>query len=171
MVEKKIKSIDQATIEMIEKAASEGVSTIFARAEAMKPCPIGNEGSCCSQCAMGPCRVPLPRGKEETPEEKKKRRGVCGATAETIAARNFLRKIAAGSASHGDHGREVAKIFLEVAKGEAPGFPQEENGSLPGMPKMRRNILSVTLMRAIRELTWIGLFWRVIHILSWKGCS
>ncbi len=122
MAEKEIKSIDRATVEMIEKAASEGVSTVFERAAKMTACPIGAEGSCCSICAMGPCRVPLPRGKEETPEEKKKRRGVCGATVETIAARNFVRKIAAGTASHGDHGREVTKIFLEVARGEAPGF-------------------------------------------------
>jgi len=116
------KSIDPATLDMIEKAENDGVSTVFERAENMKACPIGAEGSCCSNCAMGPCRVPLPRNKEETPEDRKKRRGVCGATAETIAARNFLRKIAAGTASHGDHGREVAKIFLGTAKGELKDF-------------------------------------------------
>ncbi len=118
----KKQSIDPATTQMIEKAAADNVSTVFQRAELMKPCPIGAEGSCCSNCAMGPCRVPLPRNKEETPEEKKKRKGVCGATAETIAARNFLRKIAAGTASHGDHGREVARIFLQTARGELEDF-------------------------------------------------
>jgi carbon-monoxide dehydrogenase catalytic subunit len=71
---------------------------------------------------MGPCRVPLPKGKEETPEEKRKRRGVCGATAETIAARNFIRMIAGGAAAHSDHGRGVAELFLAVARGEAPGY-------------------------------------------------
>ena len=130
MAEKEKKSIDQATIEMIEKAAQDGVQVVFERAETMRPCPIGAEGSCCSLCAMGPCRVPLPKGREETPEDKRKRRGVCGATAETIAARNFLRKIAAGTASHGDHGREVTKIFLEVAKGEAPGFEIKDEQKL-----------------------------------------
>ncbi|MBN2076104.1 MAG: anaerobic carbon-monoxide dehydrogenase catalytic subunit [Dehalococcoidales bacterium] len=122
MVEEMKKSIDPATLDMIEKAVDDGVSTVFERAENMKACPIGAEGSCCSNCAMGPCRVPLPRKKEETPEDKKKRRGVCGATAETIAARNFLRKIAAGAAAHGDHGREVAKIFLQTARGELKDF-------------------------------------------------
>ena len=122
IVEEMKKSIDPATLDMIEKAEEDGVSTVFERAENMKACPIGAEGSCCSICAMGPCRVPLPRNKEETPEEKKKRRGVCGATAETIAARNFLRKVAAGAAAHGDHGREVAKIFLKTAKGELKDF-------------------------------------------------
>ncbi len=130
MAEKETKSIDRATIEMIEKAANDGVSTVFGRAEKMRPCPIGAEGSCCSNCAMGPCRVPLPKGKVETPEEKRKRVGVCGATVETIAARNFLRKIAAGTASHGDHGREVTKIFLEVAKGELEGFEIKDEQKL-----------------------------------------
>ncbi len=128
--EKKTKSIDQATLEMIDKAAHEGVRVVFERAEKIKPCPIGLEGSCCSICAMGPCRVPLPRGKEETPEEKKRRTGVCGATAETIAARNFVRKIAAGAAAHSDHGRRVTEAFLLAAKGEAPGLEIKDEQKL-----------------------------------------
>ena len=119
--ETKIKSIDQATVEMIDKAAQEGVRVVFERAQTTKPCPIGAEGTCCNICSMGPCRVPLPKGKEETPEEKSKRKGVCGATAETIAARRFARMVAGGAAAHGDHGRKVAETFLAVARGEAPG--------------------------------------------------
>ena len=128
--EKETKSIDQATVEMIEKAAQDGARVVFERAEQIKPCPIGSEGSCCSLCAMGPCRVPLPKGKEETPAEKKKRTGVCGATAETIAARNFLRKIAAGAAAHSDHGRRVAEAFLLAAKGESPEFQVKDEQKL-----------------------------------------
>jgi carbon-monoxide dehydrogenase catalytic subunit len=124
------KSIDQATIEMIAKAASDGVNTAFDRAETMKPCPIGAVGSCCKHCGMGPCRVPLPRGKEETPEDKLKRRGVCGATAETIAARNFIRMIAGGASAHSDHGRGVAELFLAMAKGEAPGYEIKDEQKL-----------------------------------------
>ena len=130
MVEKEAKSIDQATIEMIEKAAQEGVRVVFERAEKTKPCPIGAEGSCCAMCAMGPCRVPLPKGKTETPEEKRMRVGVCGATPETIAARNFLRKIAAGSAAHSDHGRKVVEAFLAVAGGEAKGYAIKDEQKL-----------------------------------------
>ncbi len=130
MAETEKKSIDQATNEMLEKAAQDGCRTVFDRAETTRPCPIGAEGSCCSICAMGPCRVPLAKGKTETPEEKRKRTGVCGATAETIAARNFLRKIAAGTASHGDHGREVARIFLETAEGKLPGFTMKDEQKL-----------------------------------------
>jgi carbon-monoxide dehydrogenase catalytic subunit len=124
------KSIDQATIEMIAKAAKDDCNIVFDRAETLKPCPIGAESSCCSVCAMGPCRVPLPRGKGETSEEKRKRRGVCGATAETIVARNFARKIAAGAAAHSDHGRRVTEAFLAVAEGKAPGYEIKDDQKL-----------------------------------------
>jgi carbon-monoxide dehydrogenase catalytic subunit len=128
--EQETKSIDPGTLELIEKAARDGVNTTFDRAESLKACPIGSVGSCCKHCGMGPCRVPLPKGKEETPEEKQKRRGVCGATAETIAARNFIRMIAGGAAAHSDHGRGVAELFLAVAKGEAPGYTIKDEQKL-----------------------------------------
>jgi carbon-monoxide dehydrogenase catalytic subunit len=130
MADNEIKSIDPATIEMIEKAAIDGCNISFDRADAMKPCPIGSVGSCCKNCGMGPCRVPLAKGKEETPEEKKKRRGICGATSETIAARNFTRMIAGGAAAHSDHGRGVAELFLAVAKGEASGYQIKDEQKL-----------------------------------------
>ena len=130
MLEKETKSIDQATLEMIEKAKQENVRTVFDRAEAMKACPIGLEGSCCSVCAMGPCRIPLGRNKEETPEEHAKRTGVCGATSETIAARNFVRKIAVGSASHGDHGRRVVEAFKLMAEGKTKDFEIKDEQKL-----------------------------------------
>jgi carbon-monoxide dehydrogenase catalytic subunit len=128
--EKTLKSFDQASNELIEKAAQDGVNTAFDRADAMKPCPIGAAGSCCKHCGMGPCRVPLPKGKEETPEQKQKRRGICGATSETIAARNFIRMIAGGASAHSDHGRGVAELFLAVAKGDAPGYEIKDEQKL-----------------------------------------
>ena len=70
MAENDAKSIDKGTLELLEKAAADGVNTAFDRAEAMKPCPIGAVGSCCKHCGMGPCRVPLAKGKEETPDRK-----------------------------------------------------------------------------------------------------
>jgi carbon-monoxide dehydrogenase catalytic subunit len=115
--------MDVAAQEMLKKAQAEGVETIFDRAKTMKPCPIGIEGACCRICAQGPCRVPPPKKKEgETGEEKKQRMGLCGATAETIVARNFARMVAAGTASHSDHARGVAKLFIEVAKGKTQGY-------------------------------------------------
>jgi carbon-monoxide dehydrogenase catalytic subunit len=130
MPENEKKSIDPATLKLLEKAHQDGCSTAFDRADALKPCPIGAAGSCCKHCGMGPCRVPLPKGKEETPEEKNKRRGVCGATAETIAARNFIRMIAGGASAHSDHGRGVAELFLAVARGKAPGYEIKDEQKL-----------------------------------------
>ncbi len=128
--EKTKKSVDAASLELIDKAGDDKVNLAFDRAEQMKPCPIGAVGNCCKNCGMGPCRVPLPKGKEETPEEKKKRRGICGATSETIAARNFIRMVAGGAAAHSDHGRGVAELFLAVAKGEAPGYEIKDEQKL-----------------------------------------
>ncbi|UCH01201.1 MAG: carbon monoxide dehydrogenase, partial [Deltaproteobacteria bacterium] len=113
------KSIDSASVKMIKKAAADGVSIVFDRAEAIKPCPIGSQGMCCKNCGMGPCRLPAPKKKDE---QKTPRRGLCGATPETIAARNFARMIASGAAAHSDHARGVAETFLAMVKGDAPGY-------------------------------------------------
>ena len=112
------------------------METIFDRAKTMKPCPIGAEGACCRICAQGPCRVPPPKKKEgETGEEKKQRMGLCGATAETIVARNFARMVAAGTAAHSDHSRGVAKLFKEIAHGEAPGYEVKDVAKLKRVAK------------------------------------
>ena len=117
MADGKEKSIDKATLELIDKAEREGISTVFSRADVMRPCPIGVEESCCKICSMGPCR--MPRSKKG---ESSRRMGVCGATVDTVVARNFARKVAAGSAAHSDHAREVVMTFLKTARGESQGF-------------------------------------------------
>ncbi|MCJ7745003.1 MAG: anaerobic carbon-monoxide dehydrogenase catalytic subunit, partial [Actinobacteria bacterium] len=99
------------------KAAAEGRETAFSRADSMKACAIGASGICCKNCSMGPCRLTPPK-KEGDPEK----RGICGATAEVVAARNFVRMIAAGTAAHSDHGRAVAHTLILAAKGEAEGY-------------------------------------------------
>jgi carbon-monoxide dehydrogenase catalytic subunit len=81
-------SIDPAAIEMLIRAEELGLETAFTRADQMAPCPIGANGTCCKVCFMGPCRV-----------VKDGQTGICGATVETITARNFARAIAAGSAA------------------------------------------------------------------------
>lgn len=112
-------SIEPATQEMIRRAQKLGIETIFDRALTMKPCAIGMQGICCKNCAMGPCRLPLPKGGIEGEDQRK---GLCGATANTICARNFARMVAAGTAAHSDHGRGVAETFLSMAKGEAKDY-------------------------------------------------
>jgi carbon-monoxide dehydrogenase catalytic subunit len=112
-------SIDPATQEMIKRAQDLGIDTVFDRAQQMKPCNIGLAGICCKNCAMGPCRVPLPKGGIEGEDTRK---GLCGATANTIAARNFARMVAAGAAAHSDHGRCVAEVFLSAARKESDAY-------------------------------------------------
>src|SRR4030043_58432 len=113
------KSVDPATIQMLYKAQAEGVETIFDRAETMKACNIGIQGTCCKMCAQGPCRLPLTK---KDLEGKDMRKGLCGATPETIAARNFARMVAAGAAAHSDHGRGVAEVFLAAARKQTPDY-------------------------------------------------
>jgi len=102
-------TICEATARMLEKAKKDGVETAFDRAFNMKACPIGADSACCKHCAMGPCRLNSkdPYGKV----------GVCGATIDTIMARNFGRMVAAGAACHNDHGMAMLALFREVANG------------------------------------------------------
>ncbi|HEX9113844.1 MAG TPA: anaerobic carbon-monoxide dehydrogenase catalytic subunit, partial [Nitrospirota bacterium] len=97
----------------MKTAADKNIKTSFDRAEKLKPCPIGHSGACCKMCHMGPCRL---TGKEEEAE------GVCGATLPVVAARNFARMVAAGTAAHSDHARDLANTLLAVARGEAKDF-------------------------------------------------
>ena len=128
-------TIDPATKEMMKKAKAEGVETIWDRANTMKPCPIGAEGACCRICAQGPCRVPPPKKAKEGEEQKKQGVGLCGATAETIVARNFARMVCAGAAAHNDHSRGTALLFKEVAHGKAQGYEIKDVAKLKRVAK------------------------------------
>ena len=112
-------SIDVATQQMIKRAQDLGIDTVFDRAASMKPCNIGIQGICCKNCAMGPCRLPLTK---DVDPENDTRKWLCGATANTIAARNFARMVAAGAAAHSDHGRCVAEVFMSVARKESHDY-------------------------------------------------
>jgi len=104
-------SSDPAAQEMLIRADELGLSTAFSRADEMIPCNIGGAGMCCKICGMGPCRL-----------TKAGQTGVCGATIDTIQARNFIRSIAAGAAAHSDHGRDMAFTLKAVANGETEGY-------------------------------------------------
>ena len=120
-------SYEVSTQEMIARAQELGVETIFDRAVNMKPCNIGMQGICCKNCSMGPCRLPLPKGGIEGEDNRK---GLCGATANTIAARNWARMVAAGAAAHSDHGRSVAEVFLSAAKKETNDYQIKDTQKL-----------------------------------------
>jgi len=108
---RELKYADKATQQMLKIAEAENIPTVWDRWEAMQPqCGFGTLGLCCRHCSMGPCRIdPFGDGPKT---------GVCGANADTIAARHLARMIAAGAAAHSDHGRDIAHTLLLV--GENP---------------------------------------------------
>ncbi len=122
MAEEKVKkqidfrevSTCEATIQMLQVAAADGVETAFNRAADMKACPIGADSACCKHCFMGPCRL-----NSRDPYAKV---GVCGATIDTIAARNFARMVASGCAAHTDHGMSMLDLFREVVNGKITDY-------------------------------------------------
>jgi len=100
---------------MIDVAADEGIETVWDRLAAQQPqCGYCALGLSCRNCAMGPCRIdPFGEGPVK---------GVCGAGADVIVARNLGRTVAAGSSSHSDHGRDVLEAFASMARGETTGY-------------------------------------------------
>ena len=111
----KERSIDQTAQVLIEKGLNEGIQTAWERLEEQQPqCGFGQLGICCTNCNMGPCRI--------DPFGKAPRKGVCGATADTIVARNLVRMLATGAAAHSDHGREVVETLYETAQGKTQGY-------------------------------------------------
>ena len=98
---------DPAVREMLRYMAQLGQDTVFDRFDQQKPqCTFGLAGVCCKNCNMGPCKI-----------TKKSPRGVCGADADVIVARNLLRSAAAGVAQHGAHAREILLSMKFVAEG------------------------------------------------------
>ena len=108
---------------MLEKAEHDQVRTVWDRYQAQLPqCGFCELGLSCRNCAMGPCRIdPFGEGPQV---------GVCGADADIIVARNLGRMIAAGAASHSDHGRDLVEVLRQVAEGKAPGYQIREEGKL-----------------------------------------
>jgi carbon-monoxide dehydrogenase catalytic subunit len=103
---------DAASVEMLNKAEADGVETCFSRLETQRnQCTFGKNGVCCRLCYMGPCRI-TPKGL----------RGVCGADADTIVARNYLREVASGTAAHSDHSRHLVLLLKKVAQGRGGSY-------------------------------------------------
>ncbi len=100
---------------LLKKAQTDQIETVWDRHQAQLPqCGYCELGLSCRNCVMGPCRVdPFGEGPQQ---------GVCGADADIIVARNLCRMIAAGAASHSDHGRDLVEVLANVAKGQAPGY-------------------------------------------------
>ncbi|RPH49610.1 MAG: anaerobic carbon-monoxide dehydrogenase catalytic subunit [Desulfobacteraceae bacterium] len=123
------RSVDPATQKMLERAEKLDLETAWDRYEKMLPqCGFGELGLCCRICNMGPCRIsPF--------EDAGPKKGVCGATADIIVARNLIRMIAGGAAAHSDHGRDLAHTLLLTAKGKSGGYKIKDETKLAALAK------------------------------------
>ncbi|MDE5862074.1 MAG: carbon monoxide dehydrogenase, partial [Ruminococcus sp.] len=99
---------DPAVREMLLRMEQLGIDTAFDRFDKQKPqCSFGLAGICCKICNMGPCKITA-----------KSPKGVCGADADLVVARNLLRASASGVAQHGMHAREVMLALKWAATGK-----------------------------------------------------
>jgi carbon-monoxide dehydrogenase catalytic subunit len=123
------KSVDPATQKMLARAEKLELETAWDRYEKMLPqCGFGELGLCCRICNMGPCRIsPF--------EDAGPKKGACGATADIIVARNFIRMIAGGAAAHSDHGRDLAHTLLLTAQGKSEGYEIKDEIKLAALAK------------------------------------
>ena len=120
MAEEIRKSIDPTSLQLIKVAEEQELETIWDRQKNQQPqCGFGIAGICCRVCVMGPCRI-----------TKKASKGICGATADIIGARNFARMVAAGTAAHSDHARDMVKLLLDMSKGKASDFEIKDEKKL-----------------------------------------
>ncbi len=124
----KTKSIHSDTRSMLEIAQREGIETVWDRLEKQQPqCGYCNLGTSCRICAMGPCRVdPFGDGPQK---------GVCGADADIIVARNLARMIAAGASTHSDHGRDILETLHLVGEGKTDVYKISEPEKLKALAK------------------------------------
>ncbi|MCC8190525.1 MAG: anaerobic carbon-monoxide dehydrogenase catalytic subunit [Planctomycetes bacterium] len=81
-------------------------------------CGFGLQGVCCRLCANGPCRI--------TPKTP---RGICGADADAIVARNLLRAVAAGSGCYIHIVENTARNLKAVG---------ESGGTIKSVPALER---------------------------------
>ena len=98
---------------LVETAKAKGLETGAERLAAMRPqCGFGELGTCCRICYMGPCRIdPFGNGPKT---------GICGASPDTMVARNLLRETIGGASSHVGHARHLLLTLRDALSGEAP---------------------------------------------------
>ncbi len=117
------RSMDVASQAMLVEAEKAGLEVAWDRYQAQLPlCGFGELGTCCRNCMQGPCRIdPFGEGPQL---------GACGATADTIVARNLDRAIAGGTAAHSGHAKHLAHTLLKAARGEAPDYSVKDEAKL-----------------------------------------
>jgi len=117
-------SIHEDAHAMIIKARKDGVETAWDRLTTQTPhCKFCELGTTCRNCTMGPCRI-------SNKEGSKMVRGVCGADADVVVARNFGRFIAGGAAGHSDHGRDLIEVLEAIVEGTTRDYTIKEEEKL-----------------------------------------
>ena len=106
-------------------------------------CGFGLQGVCCRLCSNGPCRI--------TPEAP---HGICGASADVIVARNFLRAVAAGSGCY-IHVVETTALNLKqtaLSKGPIKGMNALEHlCGLFGIPQGDPHTRAAAVAQAVLD--------------------
>lgn len=109
--------VDKPSCYMYEAMRKDGVDTIYERFIAQQPqCGYGANGICCALCSHGPCQI-----------TRKADKGVCGANADLIVARNLLLKVAIGTAANIYHARNVARTIEAIGRGRSDYVIKEED--------------------------------------------
>ena len=99
-----VEQMEQATDSLLENGKKVGADSWQQRVKNQTPhCGVGEAGTCCRICSMGPCRI--------TPKAP---RGICGCDVHGIVGRNYLRFTAGGAATHSDHGREICHTLYRT---------------------------------------------------------
>ena len=120
----------EPSLELIDKIMLDVGTSSFERLSKQEPsCWFGEWGVCCRLCYMGPCRIQSVRFKNGAS------RGVCGATADTIVARNLLRETVGGASSHAEHAFEIAETLKLVANGKIKGYEIKDRKKLLSVAK------------------------------------
>jgi carbon-monoxide dehydrogenase catalytic subunit len=110
LAEDRQRSVDPAVQAML--AAKRPGNTAYDRYLSQQPqCRFGDTGICCRICIQGPCQITSAAPK-----------GVCGATAYTIVARNLLRSVLGGTAAHSDHAKHMLLTLKAVVEGRAGDY-------------------------------------------------
>ncbi len=116
-------SINEDTWAMMDIAHREGIETVWDRLAKQEPqCGYCQLGTSCRICTMGPCRVdPFGDGPQK---------GVCGADADIIVARNLARMVAAGASAHSDHGRDILETLHLIGEGKTDVYKISDSAKL-----------------------------------------
>ena len=159
------RTVDIASQQMLREAGKQNIDTVWDRFDLMQPqCGFGQLGICCRICNMGPCRIdPFGEGAQK---------GVCGASADTIVARNLLRMIASGASAHSDHGRDIAHTLLLASEGKTSDYRIGDPEKLRQMASIYeikldgKSDLEVAREVAIKALTEFGQYSGELRFIS-----